>query len=540
MPRGLEQMGVEAIIKNLPKYLKGMDKMGTSTQKTQGIIGKIGGIAKSAVGGIATIGLAAGAAAIGGVAALGGALFKLASDAAPIAGIKQTFEELTASMEGGSKAVLAALQEQSAGMVTNTDLMKSYNLASLLIGESFTKQLPDAMGYVGKVALATGEDMGFLMDSLVRGVGRLSPMILDNLGITVNLTEAYEDWAKANGVAVSEMTKADQQAAVMEQTMSKLAEKTADMPEVAGSAQQAFASFGVQMKNVKDEIGLALLPVVVPLMTKLGELAKEVLPLVVEWVSNKLVPALQTVFAWLGEHVPAAIEKAKNFWTNVLQPALSAVGDFINTKIVPIIQTVVGWLQEHLPGATSTATNFFTEHLLPALKAIWGFIETKLLPLIEALAEVVVAVLGKAFEILAGLWENILWPALKDLWEFLKEKLGPVFNSIGDAISKVTDWLKDLAKKIREIKLPDWLQRSSPSPFEMTFIGAGDAIKKLTQMELPRLQAQLQTTAAAPAVAGSMSNTANFNITQNIRDRTDAAIIADRIERDVMDRLSRV
>ena len=49
MARNLEQMGVEAIIKNLPKYLGGMDKMGKSTQKTQGIIGKIGGIAKGAL-----------------------------------------------------------------------------------------------------------------------------------------------------------------------------------------------------------------------------------------------------------------------------------------------------------------------------------------------------------------------------------------------------------------------------------------------------------------------------------------------------------
>ena len=387
MPR-LEQMGVEAIIKGLPGYLTGMGKMGKSTEKTQGIIGKIGGIAKGAIGGFVKIGIAAGAAAIGGIAALGGAIFKLAADAAPIAGIKETFEDLTASMEGGSKAILAAMQEQSAGMIANTDLMKSYNLASLLIGESFTKQLPDAMKFVGKVALATGEDTGFLMDSLVRGVGRLSPMILDNLGITVNLTEAYEAFAKENGLVVSEMTKTEQQAAVMAQTMSKLAEKTAAMPDVAGSAQQAFGSFGVQMKNFKDELGLTVLPAVTDLMKTFSELATKVLPLVMDFFKKRIIPILEK----FGEIVKKLVAGEFTF-ENIIPPwvlniwdgftnLVRVVGETIKKLADNIIPWVVeqfgkisDWFEEHeddITGAIKTISDFFKFTLGPAVTDFWN------------------------------------------------------------------------------------------------------------------------------------------------------------------------
>jgi hypothetical protein len=386
-----------------------MDKMGKSTQKTQGIIGKIGGIAKGAIGGLFKIGLAAGAAAIGGVALLGGALFKLASDAAPIASIKKSFEDMTASMEGGSKAVLAALKEQSAGMITNTDLMKSFNLATLLIGESFTKQLPDAMKFVGKVALATGEDMGFLMDSLVRGVGRLSPMILDNLGIVVNLAEAYEDWSKENGIAVSEMSKVEQQAAVMAQTMSKLEEKTANMPEVAGSAQQAFGSFGVMMKNFKDELGLAVLPAVTDLMKTLSELAAKVLPRVVDFFKKKVVPILEKFgeiikklvageFKFenilppfvqkIWEDFIGVIDKFRKWWERngpfILMQAKRIFGTITDTisklaeSIIPWVieqfDKISAWFDEHeddITGAIKTIADFFENTLGPAVTSLW-------------------------------------------------------------------------------------------------------------------------------------------------------------------------
>jgi hypothetical protein len=437
MPRNLEQMGVEAVIKGVVNYLRGMDQMGKETKKTQSIIGKVGGIARGAIGGIVKIGAVAGAAAIGGIAALSAGLLKLASDAAPIAGIKSAFEDLTASMEGGSKAVLAALKEQSAGMITNTDLMKSFNLASLLIGESFTEQLPDAMGFVGKVALATGEDMGFLMDSLVRGVGRLSPMILDNLGITVNLTEAYEAWSKENGIAVSEMSKVQQQAAVMAQTMAKLEEKTADMPEVTGSAKQSFAAFGVEMQNLKDDIGLAVLPAVSDMMGSFTEMAQKIFPDVVDFVKLNLVPILENVAAVIDAVATHGFD-SQEMW--------QAMADLLGDDVAKSLEDVWDWMEVKIPEAFETVKNFWNSSLKPTLMEIVDFFTN-------------IGDIGKEEFFDAGLgvtskgpragFNELFKELLGDTKTFLEEELPKLWIAFGN-------WLLDLLGTNKEEVIEIW------------------------------------------------------------------------------------
>jgi len=201
-----EKLGLEVAVEGFKKFMDSMGKMDDSITVTgkrwQMLSGSakqagkvLGNIAKAGITAVA-IGAGVAAAAVGGLAI---GLGKLAMEAAPIEGVKNAFEGLTESFEGGSEAMLAALKESSSGMIANRDLMKSFNQAAQLVSKDFAQQLPDAMQYLSKVAAATGEDMGFMMDSLVRGVGRLSPMILDNLGIQVDLTEATEAYALSVG-----------------------------------------------------------------------------------------------------------------------------------------------------------------------------------------------------------------------------------------------------------------------------------------------------------------------------------------------------
>jgi hypothetical protein len=157
---------------------------------------------------------------------------KLAMDALPLEGIADAFAGIT----GNADEALAKLREGSLGMVRDTELMKSYNMASQLVSKGFADQLPDAMGYLSKVSAATGEDMGYMIDSLVKGVGRMSPMILDNLAIQVQLSDATARASEMFGKEASELTKTETQAGMMNVVLEKLAENTASMPEVAGTA----------------------------------------------------------------------------------------------------------------------------------------------------------------------------------------------------------------------------------------------------------------------------------------------------------------
>ena len=95
-----------------------------------------------------------------------------------------------------------------------------------------------------------------MIDSLVKGVGRMSPAILDNLGIQVSLADATAEAAKMFGVEEKALTKTQQQAGMMNVVLRKLQENTAAMPEVAGSAAQKMATLGVAMTNAKNAVKL--------------------------------------------------------------------------------------------------------------------------------------------------------------------------------------------------------------------------------------------------------------------------------------------
>ena len=273
--QGIKNFG-SRLTSSLPSLNKFTSALGSGLSKAAGMAKTAFGVmSKGALALGAGLGVA-GTAVVGFGAMVTGAAWKLAQAAAPIQGIQSAFNGLSATFQGGSQAMLSALQKSTAGMVTNTELMRQYNLAAQLVGQEFAQNLPAAMEPLQKVAAATGQDMGFLMNSLTVGVGRLSPMILDNLGIQVNLTQAYADFAAKNGLVAGSLTKTQQQMALMDQVTTELNQNTANIPSVFGSASQVFGAFKTSIANVKDQMGMDLLPT----FTSMFSFFQKLMPLV--------------------------------------------------------------------------------------------------------------------------------------------------------------------------------------------------------------------------------------------------------------------
>ena len=492
------------------------------------MLGGLGG----ALGNLGGIAAGLGIGAVAGIGAVGVGLGKLAIDAAPLAGIQGAFEGVTSSFEGGSSAMLQALQESSLGMVTNQELMTSFNSAAQLVSVDFAEKLPDAMQYLGKVSAATGQDMGFMIDSLVKGVGRMSPMILDNLGVQVNLEAATARAAEMFGVEADQLDKAQIQAGLMDVTLAALATNTAAMPDVAGSASQGLASLTTTLANTKDQIGLALLPILTPLLQKLGELAAQFLPMVVlgfqqfvgmiqtqvmPWVQANLIPILMQLGAWLGKEIPKFLQFLSQVWVNVLKPALQTVWAFIQDPLIPIIMQIADWLKVVLPPIIKALADFWTNVLLPAIQKVWKFITVDLLPIWEAIADLLGPVLSLIITAMAGLWENVLWPAIKAVAGWLDKTFRPIIEwvvgifktwvermgGIKGIIDRIADGIKALTDKIKDFtnNMPDWLIPGSPTPFELGLRGIAEAARELRRVG-PDLTYGLQTAPirAAPAL----------------------------------------
>ena len=207
---------------------------------------------------------------IGAASRVVGGLVELTKGAAAVQAVRSAFEGLGGDIE--------AMRAATGGLVEDVALMKSYNTAAQLVGKTFAEQLPDAMGYLAKVSAATGESMDFMISSLVKGVGRLSPMILDNLGIQVALSEATARGTQMFGLQADQLSKNQQQTAMMAVVMEKLQQNTANMPGVIGTATGGFMTFEAAMANARVELGEALLPVMqelVPLVTDVVNLLSD-------------------------------------------------------------------------------------------------------------------------------------------------------------------------------------------------------------------------------------------------------------------------
>jgi hypothetical protein len=81
-----------------------------------------------------------------------------------------------------SEETLIALKEATGGTVSELELMKK-TVQAANFGISL-KALPDLLEFATLRAQQTGQSVDYLVDSIVTGIGRKSPLILDNLGIS--------------------------------------------------------------------------------------------------------------------------------------------------------------------------------------------------------------------------------------------------------------------------------------------------------------------------------------------------------------------
>lgn len=435
------------------------------TSKFQSAITKSQGLTDTFVssvgkaGKVLSTGLLAGAtAAAGGVVAVGIGLGKLATESAPLYNVAQAFDGIATAAGSSGEQMLAAFDKATAGMVDHETAMMSYNKAAQLVGDEFAGQLPEAMGHLGKVAAATGQDMGFMLDSLVTGVGRLSPMILDNLGIQVSLNEANERAAEMYGVATDELTKEQQQAGMMNVVLEKLAKNTAAMPDITQSAAGQMAAFKSAIKNAKDEIGMKLVPILGKLLTAFKPIIDKALPTIINLFEKYVVPVVDEVINIVGTFISVLFDTGdplealkmalgESGFAEVVPAIQGVIGgfeDFIDkikeviAAIQPYIEMAVGWVKEHVK----------LQDVLIALGiAIASVVVPAIISMVVAAAPIVLAI-GAVIAIVVLLreaWENNFL-GIRDIaatvWGWLQTFIPQAIETIKEVIDTVLTAIK--------------------------------------------------------------------------------------------------
>lgn len=197
------------------------------------------------IGAAATVG-------VGAIYELGSAVTELAAKAGQVQVLRQSFEGLASTAGQSSQAMIDALRNASAGMISDADLMLSANKA-MMLGVADTAE---EMASLLEVARSRGQAMGLstaqAFNDIVTGLGRESALILDNLGIVVDLEGAMQTYAASLGKTVGALSQVERKQALVNEVMAQSASmNTAPIDNAAASMQRMNAA----IENAKVAMG---------------------------------------------------------------------------------------------------------------------------------------------------------------------------------------------------------------------------------------------------------------------------------------------
>jgi len=401
-----QQMGVSAVVDGYRDYINNVGKMAGATERSHSRIGRLGSAsfrgvisgAKLATGAIVGIGAAATAA----VGAIGGMAVKLAIDAAPIVDLELGFNAIAENAGQVGSEVLKAMKDVSAGTIRAADLMQLYNKGTTLLGDNFQTIIP----FMDQV-IAQGAAIGLkplqAVEDFTTGVARESKMILDNLGIIVNIEDATSTYAATLGKTSTELTATERQTAILTSAMASLSKTSSALPSLSEFATTSIEKMKVTFQETKDEIGKSLVPALLELVNSFQDALGPEAESIVEIFKRDFVPTLVQMARFVGANLPKALKFARQ------------------------------------------AFIFFGR----IVRGLWGFMETFVIPgfnfLYRIFVDKVAPIIKRAAQFFGGLFEtftdgfptvdslkqkliDMIPQAVIDLWETLKTKAGEWYD----------------------------------------------------------------------------------------------------------------
>ena len=206
--------------------------------------------------GVSGAGAFGGMGTVAGVAAFGVAVAATANYASKAAAdydrLKQGTDSLGRQYGLSASSILGSVESITQGTLSQGTILQQANQAMLLgvanTGEEFET--------LAKIAVDRGRKMGISMEkafsSIVLGVGRLSPLILDNLGIVIDADNTYKAYAESIGKTAETLTDMEKRQALLSRLKSEMTDF--DSSQVLDGAA-AWERFNASVENSIVRLG---------------------------------------------------------------------------------------------------------------------------------------------------------------------------------------------------------------------------------------------------------------------------------------------
>jgi len=180
---------------------------------------------------------------------------ELAQLGAQAALVEERFNGLAEAAGTTGDALMGALRAASGGEISDMNLQLAANRAQLLgVADS-----AEEMGVLMQIARDRAQAMGIsttqAFNDLVTGLGRGSALILDNLGIMVEVGEVNEAYAASVGKSVTALTEAEKKQALINAVISQGKDTIAATGGAVESTAGTFQALQANADNAKAAVG---------------------------------------------------------------------------------------------------------------------------------------------------------------------------------------------------------------------------------------------------------------------------------------------
>lgn len=170
----------------------------------------------------------------------------------------EAFDNLASAAGKSSRTLVESLKVASRGMVAESDLMAASGKALLM--NIPAEKIADLMNIAAATSRMTGQTITQAFDDITLGVARQSRMILDNLGIIVDVDAANEKYAQTLGKTAAALTDAEKKQAFMNAVLAagndmirRLGESQTSMDGVAKATAQWTEMLGNLNKEIAEK-----------------------------------------------------------------------------------------------------------------------------------------------------------------------------------------------------------------------------------------------------------------------------------------------
>jgi phage-related protein len=329
-----------------------------------------------------------------------------------------------------------------------------------------------------KLGSAMGISTKEAVESLTLGIGRQSKLILDNLGITFQASDAYAWYAEKIGKSVSELTESEKKLAWQQYAIKRVTEEARKLGDNISQTQIQQQQWNAQLTNFKTALGRVLSP-----LGGLISATKDFIPLVTVLATTNLPALISSIkgvgsaftglFSLLMAHplflviaAVAALALGLIHLYNTCEPfrqAVDAIGQTLMNVFKAAIDAVVGalqWLWDTisnnplaalLAGPIGMAIYLFQHWneivaaVHGALQWLWDTITGN--PLVQLLLAPLTMLVG-----LFQNWDRVVQTvtgALRWLWNILRP-VADLIGAVANALGSVVGWLFGSPKTIFE------------------------------------------------------------------------------------------